>query len=89
MELLKYKAQKFTINYTKQIEKQQQRIKLENKLKILEKNLDEGDNLSKYNSMNQMIKMNQMQFTTTSQKAQILEANVTGMNKAKNQKKVF
>ena len=52
MELLKYKAQKFTINYTKQIEKQQQRIKLENKLKILEKNLDEGDNLSKYNSMN-------------------------------------
>ena len=36
-ELLKYEVRKFTINYTKQIakEKRQQRIKLENQLKIL------------------------------------------------------
>ena len=52
-ELLKYEVRKFTINYTKQIakEKRQQRIKLENQLKILEKNLDEDDNLSKYNNI--------------------------------------
>ena len=41
---------KFTITYTKRIaqEKWQQRTNLENQLKILEKNLDEEDNLSKY-----------------------------------------
>ena len=52
-ELLKYEVQKFTINYTKQIakEKRQQRIKLENQFKILEKDLDENDNLSKYNNI--------------------------------------
>ena len=52
-ELLKYEGRKFTLNYTKQIakEKWQQRIKLENQLKILEKNLDEDDNLSKYNNI--------------------------------------
>ena len=38
-EFLKYEVQKFTINYTKQIakEKQQQRMKLENQLTIIEK----------------------------------------------------
>ena len=52
-ELLKYEVRKFTIGYTKQIakEKQQRRIKLENQLKILEKNLDEDDNLSKYSNI--------------------------------------
>ena len=52
-ELLKDKVWKFTINYIKQIakEKRQQRIELENQLKILEKNLDEDDNLSKYNNI--------------------------------------
>ena len=44
---------KFTINYTKQIAKEnrQQGIKLENQHKILEKNLHEDDNLSKYNNI--------------------------------------
>ena len=53
LELLKYEVRKFTINYTKQIakEKRQQRIKLENQLKILEKNLDGDDHLSKYNNI--------------------------------------
>ena len=52
-ELLKYEVEKFTINYTKQIakEKRQQRTNLENQLKILEKNLYEDDNLSKYNNI--------------------------------------
>ena len=54
-ELLKYEVRKFTINYTKQItkEKQQQRIMkyLAIELTILEKNLDEDDNLSKYNNI--------------------------------------
>ena len=35
------------------------------------------------------LKMNQMQFTTTSQKAYILETNATGINIAKNQQNVF
>ena len=53
MELLKYEVRKFTINYTKQIakEKRQQRTNLKNQLKILEKCLDEVDNLSKYNTI--------------------------------------
>ena len=44
---------KFTITYTKRIAKGkwQQRTNLENQLKILEKNLDEEDNLSKYNNI--------------------------------------
>ena len=52
-ELLKYEVRRFNIIYTKQIakEKRQQRIKLENQLKILEKNLDENDNSSKYNNI--------------------------------------
>ena len=54
-QLLKYEVRKFTINYTKQIakEKQQQRIVkyLAIELAILEKNLDEDDNLSKYNNI--------------------------------------
>ena len=52
-EHLKYEVRKFTINYTKQIakEKRQRRIKLENHLKIPKKNLDELDNLSKYNNI--------------------------------------
>ena len=54
-QLLKYEVRKFTINYTKQIakEKQQQRIMkyLAIELAILEKNLDEDDNLSKYNNI--------------------------------------
>ena len=52
-ELLKYEVRKFTINYTKQIlkEKRQQITNLENQLKMLEKNLDEDDNLSKYNNI--------------------------------------
>ena len=52
-EHLKYEVRKFTINYTKQIakEKRQRRIKLENQLKIPKKNLDELDNLSKYNNI--------------------------------------
>ena len=46
-ELLKYEVWKFTVNYTKIAkEKRQQRTNLENQLKILEKNLDEDDNLS-------------------------------------------
>ena len=46
--------QKFTINYTNHIakEKRQQRINLENQLKILEKCLDEDDNLNKHNAIN-------------------------------------
>ena len=49
----KWKVRKFTINYTKQIakEKRQQRINLENQLKILEKSLDEDDKLSKCNAI--------------------------------------
>ena len=35
------------------------------------------------------LKMNQMQFTTTSQKAYILETNATGINIAKNQQNFF
>ena len=52
-ELLKYEVRKFTINYKKQIakEKRQQITDLENQLKIIEKNLDEDDNLSKYNKI--------------------------------------
>ena len=52
-ELLKCEVRKLTINYTKQIAKgkRQQRINLENQLKILEKCLDEDDNLSKYNAI--------------------------------------
>ena len=52
-ELLKYEARKFTTNYTKRIakEKRRQRTNLENQLKVLEKSLDEDDNLSKYNSI--------------------------------------
>ena len=52
-ELLKYEVRKFTVNYTKQIakEKQQQIIKLENQVKILENNLDKDGNLSKYNNI--------------------------------------
>ena len=52
-EILKFEFRKLTINFTKQIakEKRQQKIKLENQLKILEKNLDEDDNLSKYNNI--------------------------------------
>ena len=46
--------QKFTINYTNHIakEKRQQRINLENQLKILEKCLNEDDNLNKHNAIN-------------------------------------
>ena len=46
--------QKFTINYANHIakEKRQQRINLENQLKILEKCLDEDDNLNKHNAIN-------------------------------------
>ena len=52
-ELLKYEVQKFTINYTKHIakEERQQRTNLGNQLKVLEKNLDEDDNLNKYNNI--------------------------------------
>ena len=52
-ELLKYEVRKFTINYTKQIAKgkRQQRVNLENQLKIFEKCLDEDDNLSKHNAI--------------------------------------
>ena len=46
---------------------------------MLEKSLDEDDNLSK------CIKRNQTQSTTTSQKVYVLDANATGMNAAKNQ----
>ena len=48
--------QKFTINYTNHIakEKRQQRINLENQLKILEKCLDEDDNLNKHNAINSL-----------------------------------
>ena len=86
-ELLKYEVWKFTINYTKQIakEKWQQRTIPENQLKIFEKNLDEDDNLSSIITL----KMNYMQFTTTSQKGYVLEANATGINTAKNQQFFF
>ena len=52
-ELLKYEVQKFTFNYTKQIakEKRKQQTHLENQLIILEKCLDEDDNISKYNAI--------------------------------------
>ena len=48
--------QKFTINYANHIakEKRQQRINLENQLKILEKCLDEDDNLNKHNAINSL-----------------------------------
>ena len=50
-EILKYEVRKFTRNFTKHIakEKRQQLTSLENQLKILEKILDENDNLTKYN----------------------------------------
>ena len=53
MGTLKIWSSKFIINYTKQIakEKREQRIKLENQLKIFEKNLDEDDNLSTYKNI--------------------------------------
>ena len=49
-ELLKYKVGRNTINYTKCIakEKRQERANSENQLKVLEKSLDEDDNLSKF-----------------------------------------
>ena len=52
-KLLKYEVQRFTSNHTKHIakEKSQQRINLENQLQILEKSVDENDNLCKYNSI--------------------------------------
>ena len=52
-ELSEYEVRTFTINYTKQIpkEKRQQQTNLGNQLKILEKSLDGGDNLSKYNAI--------------------------------------
>ena len=52
-ELLKCDVRKFTFNYTKQIakEKRQRQTNLKNQLKILEKCLDEDDNLSEYNAI--------------------------------------
>ena len=52
-EFLKYELRKFTVNYTKHIakEKRQQQANLENQLKMLEKSLDEDDNLIKYNAI--------------------------------------
>ena len=52
-ELLKYEVGKFSINYTKQVvkENQKQRTNLENHQKIFEKCLGEDDNLSKYNAI--------------------------------------
>ena len=49
-EFIKYELRKFTVNYTKHItkEKRQQQANLENQLKMLEKSLDEDDNLFKY-----------------------------------------
>ena len=80
-ELLKYEVRRFNIIYTKQIakEKRQQRIKLENQLKILGKNLDEDDNLNIKNELDAIY-------------GHILEGirirsnwYVTGMNTTKNQ----
>ena len=53
LELLIYEVRKVTIYYTKQIaeENRQQKTNLENQLKILAKNLDEDDNLSKYSNI--------------------------------------
>ena len=47
---------KIYVIYTKRIakEKRQQQTNLENQLKILEKSLDEDDNLSKYNAIKKM-----------------------------------
>ena len=52
-EFIKYELRKFTVNYTKHItkEKRQQQTNLENQLKMLEKSLDEDDNLIKYNAI--------------------------------------
>ena len=52
-EFIKYELRKFTVNYTKHIakEKRQQQANLENQLKMLEKSLDEDDNLIKYNAI--------------------------------------
>ena len=52
-ELLKYEFQKSIINYMKEIAKvkRQQRTNLEDQLKILNKCLDEDDNLSKYHAI--------------------------------------
>ena len=49
-EFIKYELRKFNVNYTKHItkEKRQQQTNLENQLKMLEKSLDEDDNLFKY-----------------------------------------
>ena len=49
-ELLKYEIRKFTIDYTKRKakEKRKQQVYLESELKKLEKNLENSDNLRKY-----------------------------------------
>ena len=53
IQFLKYEVRKFTINYTKHIakEKRQQQTNLGSQLKILEKSLEEDDNLNKYNAI--------------------------------------
>ena len=53
LELLNHEVRKVTIYYTKQIaeENRQQKTNLQNQLKILAKNLDEDDNLSKYSNI--------------------------------------
>ena len=49
-ELLKYEIRKFTIDYTKRKakEKRKQQVYLESELKKLENNLENSDNLRKY-----------------------------------------
>ena len=52
-ELLKYEIRKFTIDYTKHEakEKRKQQVYLESELKKLENNLENSDNLRKYESL--------------------------------------
>ena len=66
-------------------EKLQERMNLEKQLKIPEKNLDEGDNLSKYNNIKNQLDAVYEHITKT----YVLEANATGTKSAKNQQNVF
>ena len=57
--LLKYEIRKFTIDYTKRKakEKKEQQVYLESELKKLEKNLENSDNLRKYESIKNALEL--------------------------------
>ena len=78
---------KICVIYTKRIakEKRQQQTNIENQLKILEKSLDEDDNLSKYNAMKNELDAS---YDHTREGIRI-RSNMAGMNIAKNQQKIW